>query len=43
VSSKDPRDRKQIWPDDCCEEHRTLDEAKKYMGRLKDERQDYED
>jgi hypothetical protein len=31
VSSKDPEDRRQIWPNDCCEDCRTLENAKKYM------------
>jgi hypothetical protein len=31
VSSKNPSDRIQIWPNACCEEHRSLNEAKKYI------------
>lgn len=31
VTSKDSKDRIEIWPNDCCKKHRTLKFAKKFL------------
>ena len=32
ISSKPVAERVAIWPNDCCEEHRTLEHAKQYIN-----------